>query len=193
LRVSRNFTPQNLLFSRNFVNFEFCFQALDFQEIFQNFDFCFQFCNFQEIFDYFSIFGILGDTQIYNSALSCWNYKRVFWAGESDGQVRPTTWKIYGVLHVVPRWCCTQRCQCCHCHHQDETDHSICWLVPNRIQGSFSLFSRISKFLFWPYELVRLFLYFDQKVTSVVYVDLFTSILNWHLFLVQKFLPKRSK
>ena len=35
----------------------------------------------------------------------------------------------------VPWRCCSQGCECCHRHHQDQAHHPVCWLVPNWLQG----------------------------------------------------------
>uniref|UniRef100_A0A8D8UAD8 Uncharacterized protein n=1 Tax=Cacopsylla melanoneura TaxID=428564 RepID=A0A8D8UAD8_9HEMI len=47
--------------------------------------------------------------------------------------------QVHGLLYVVQRRCCAQGCQRCHCHHQDQENHSVCRLVPHRIQGGYQL------------------------------------------------------
>ena len=48
-----------------------------------------------------------------------WDHQCLLWTSKPDGKVWSSSWQVHGVLSAVSRWCCTQRCQCCHRHHQD--------------------------------------------------------------------------
>ena len=48
-----------------------------------------------------------------------WDNQCLLWTSKPDGKVWSSPWQVHGMLSAVSRWCCTQRCQCCHCHHQD--------------------------------------------------------------------------
>merc|ERR1712013_950625 len=46
------------------------------------------------------------------------NHQCLFRACKSDGEVRPSSWEVHGLLPALPWRCCPQGCQRCHCHHQ---------------------------------------------------------------------------
>ena len=58
------------------------------------------------------------------TTLRCRDHQCLFRASQPDGQMRSTSRKIHGLLHVVPWWCCPQGCQRSHCNHQDQENHS---------------------------------------------------------------------
>merc|ERR1712199_33231 len=56
-----------------------------------------------------------------------------------DGQVRPTSRKVHGLLPHVQRRCCAKGRQRLRCHHQDQENHPIRRLVPNWLQVRYQL------------------------------------------------------
>lgn len=59
--------------------------------------------------------------------------------GQPDGQVRPAARQVHGLLHAVPRRRRPQRRERGHRHHQDQADHRVRRLVPDRVQGGHQL------------------------------------------------------
>jgi len=56
-----------------------------------------------------------------------------------DGQMRPQTRKVDGMLPHVQRRCCAQGCERISGNHQDQEDHPVRGLVPHRIQVRYQL------------------------------------------------------
>ncbi len=55
------------------------------------------------------------------AAVCCWHHQRLLRASQSDGEMRPSSWQVHGLLSAVPWRCGSQRRQLCHRHHQDQT------------------------------------------------------------------------
>ena len=62
------------------------------------------------------------------------DHQCVLQATQPDGDVWPSPWSMHGLLHVIAWWHGSQRCQCCHRHHQAQAYHPVCGLAPHWLQ-----------------------------------------------------------
>merc|ERR1712048_539727 len=82
---------------------------------------------------------IISAEKAYHEQLSGISLQLLLRASIHDGQVRPKTRKVHGLLPHVQRRCRPQGCQRRCCHHQDQENHPVRRLVPNRFQVRYQL------------------------------------------------------
>lgn len=73
------------------------------------------------------------------AAKRCRDHERLFWTGQSDGQMRSTSRQVHGLLSVVPRRRGAERCECLYRHYKNQEDDTVCGLVPDWIQGTINM------------------------------------------------------